>query len=177
LIEFRSKSPPRAAHDFISTLILLPAERFPKAPAGKQPLQRVNTRIDSTPPHLQILDSVESPSNTPGRGIDWAAEAQRESIAITQPAKVTEFGQLPHGEDDGKALQSTPAHYAGQQYRDEFGESIVWVSNGCYLVSENVPFDVPRGSNPTRTICVGDSSQPRGDLFKVLPAYTKYHDK
>jgi hypothetical protein len=177
LIEFRSKSPPAAAHDFISTLILLSAEPSPRAPAGKQPLQPVNTRIDSAPPHLPVTDSMESPSNAPGRGIDWAAEAQREGTAITQAPKATEFGQLHHGDDEGKALQSTPAHYAGQQYRDEFGEFIVWVSNGCYFVSENAPFDVPRGSIPTRTICVGDSGQPRGDLFKNLPAYTKYHDQ
>jgi hypothetical protein len=179
LIEFRSKTLPPAEDDFISTLILLlPAEPSPTTPVGKLTLQPINTRIDSMPPHLPIPDSVESPSNTPWRGIDWAAEAQREGTAITQtPPKATEFGQLPHGDDEGKALRPPPAHYAGQQYRDEFGESIVWVSNRCYIVSENAPFDVPRGSNLTRTICVGDSGQPRGDLFKDLPAYRKYHDK
>jgi len=146
-------------------------------PAGKQPLRPVNIRIDSAIPHLPIVDSVESPPNTPGRGIDWAAEAQREGTAIPQAPMATAFGQSPHGDDEGKALQSAPAHYAGQQYRDEFGESIVWVSNRCYIVSENAPLDVPRGSNLTRTICLGDSGQPRGDLFKDLPAYAKYHDK
>lgn len=177
LVEFRSKSPPPAAHDFISTLILLPTQSSPATRAPNQPLQPVNTRIDSTPPQLPIPDSGEIPSNTPRRGIDWAAEAQREGTAITQRPNAIEFGQLPHGDDEEKSFQSTPAHYAGQQYRDEFGESIVWVSNHCYVVSENARFDVPRGSNPTRTICVGDTGQPRGDLFKDLPAYTKYHNK
>jgi hypothetical protein len=177
LIESRLEAPP-TAQDFTSTLIVLPADSPPTAGAGKQPLQPANTRIHSEHPHLSIPDSMESSSSMPAPAIDWAAEAHREGTAITQTPTVTEFGQIPHAEGEGKALPSAPAqHYAGQQYRDEFGESIVWVSERCYLVSESAPPDLPRGSIPTRTICVGDSGQPRGDLFKDLPAYAKYHDE
>ena len=174
LIQFRLEAPP-IAQDFTSTLILLPADAPPTAGVGKQPLQPANTTIHSEHPDLPIPDSVESPSSIPAPAIDWAAEAQRAGTSITQTPKVTEFGQVPHVGGEGRGPQPTPAHYAGQQYRDAFGESIVWVSNRCYVVSQDTPLDVPRGSIPTRTICVG--AQSRGDLFKDLPAYAKYHDQ
>jgi len=117
---------------------------------------------------------VESPSDAPAPVVDWAAEAQREGTAITDPPKAREFGQITHADAEGKALQSAPARHAGEQYRDELGQSIVWVSDRCYLVSESAPLGVPHGSIPTMTICVGDSGQSRGDLFKDLPAYKKH---
>jgi hypothetical protein len=110
--------------------------------------------------------------------IDWVAEARRAAAAaaVTGARRVREFGRNPA--DSGHApLRSLPAHEAGEQYRTEDGAWIVWVSDRCYIVSEVPPLGLPQvlaRSIPTRTVCQGDS-EPRGDLFKDLPAYQKYH--
>ena len=113
LIEFRAENIAPAANDFISTLILLPAG---PAPADKRQSPLVDTRIHSVPLDPLIPDSVESPPDTAGPAIDWAVEAQREGAAITDPPKAREFGQNLHADREKITLQSTPAHYAGEQY-------------------------------------------------------------
>jgi hypothetical protein len=170
LVEFRTKNSAPGANDFISTLILLPAIPPPTAPADKRQSPLVNTSIQPVPLNLPTLEPVESASDTPGPVVDWAAEAQREGTAITDPSKARVFGRITLPDGEGKALPSTPAHHAGEQYRDPFGQSIVWVSDGCYLVSESAPLGMPQGSIPTKTICAGDSGESRGDLFKDLSA-------
>jgi hypothetical protein len=175
LVEFRTKNSAPGANDFTSTLILLPANPPPTAPADKRQSPLVNMSIQPVPLNLPTLESVESPPDTPGPVVDWAAEAQREGTAITDPPKARVFGRIIHPDAEGKALPSTPAHHAGEQYRDPFGQSIVWVSGRCYLVSESAPLGMPQGSIPTKTICAGDSGESRGDLFKDLSAYKKRH--
>jgi hypothetical protein len=67
-----------------------------------------------------------------------------------------------------------PAHHAGESYRDELGATIVWVSDKCYIESDPpLPGTPPalQGARVTRTVCPGISNEPRGDLFKDLPAY------
>ncbi|MGH8267530.1 MAG: hypothetical protein ACRETS_09440 [Steroidobacteraceae bacterium] len=103
--------------------------------------------------------------------IDWVAQARRAAAAVTSARSFREFSRNPRSDFGQEVLHSSPAHEAGEQYRLEDGEWIVWVSARCYIVSEpalGLPGLLPN------TVCQGDS-QPRGDLFKDLPAYQKYH--
>jgi hypothetical protein len=109
--------------------------------------------------------------------IDWAAEARRAAPGVTAPQKFREFGRIADAGSRQGPRRSAPPHEAGEQYRDEFGEWIVWVSDRCYLVSDTPTLGMPQvlaRSLPSRTVCQADSG-PRSDLFKDLPAYRKYH--
>ena len=110
--------------------------------------------------------------------IDWSAEARRAAAAVTSAPHVREFGETPKaGRLWEPPLHPAPAHQAGEQYRSEDGEWIVWVSDRCYIVSGVPPLGLPdilARSIPTRTVCQGGFG-PQSDLFKDLPAYKKYH--
>jgi len=120
-------------------------------------------------PRIPIEPSSAVPEfavpSAPGTSIDWDAEAARAAAAVASRPQIHEFGQVP----EGAILEmphSTPAHQAGDQYRDLDGW-IVWVSDRCYLVSGvpalGVP-DVIARSIPTRAACQ-DDSKPSGGIF------------
>jgi len=162
------------AAELISTLILLPAPPVRSPPAAKQRPTFLGEQIP--------LDSVEPPTLpppetplpiTPGTSVDWAAEAGRAAAAVTEAKKFREFG---HRSAQSGSQPRTPAHQAGEQYRLETGEWVVWVSDRCYIVSGAPPLGMPdviARSIPAHTVCRDDSAA-QGELFKDLPAYQKY---
>jgi len=175
-VAFRTPTSPSSSTEFITALIFLSA---PLPPAASSNRRRPQVANESSP-----LAPVEPPTAPPpvisfpigaDTAIDWVAEARRAAAAVTGARNVREFGRNPA--DSGQTpLRSSPAHQAGEQYRTEDGAWIVWVSDRCYLVSEVPPLGLPQvlaRSIPTRTVCQGDS-EPRGDLFKDLPAYSVY---
>jgi len=118
----------------------------------------------------------ESSPSTSSNTVDWAAEARRAAAALTSPPQLREFGRIPQI-DSEIGPHTAPAHVAGEQYRDEDGTWIVWVGPHCFIVSELPPLGLPdilARSLPTRRGCEG-AQESRGDLFKDLPAYQKYH--
>jgi hypothetical protein len=170
---FKKLNPP--ATDFFSTLLFVPA---PVAQTNSTESRRpilVNVRPFSAPLELPNPEAVESTSDAPADSPNWTEEAQREGTAITEQPKRRTFGQTPHAVEGETPQKTVPAHHAGEQYQDSFGDSILWVNDHCYLLSESAPLGVPQNSIPTRTVCVGDLGEPRGDLFKSLSAYKRYH--
>jgi hypothetical protein len=113
--------------------------------------------------------------------IDWRAEAQKTAAAITGSTGV------PSVAEDRRKTSSShgprrwfppPAHHAGEEYKTITGDSIVWISDKCYVKSAAPMLGVAdifaRGMLST-TVCPGSSGAARGDLFEALPAYKKYH--
>jgi hypothetical protein len=162
--------------DFTTTFISLPSATP----------QAINRPRSPTPNESTLLSPVEPPRVPPPRvdvpsdidtSIEWNSEARRAAGAVTATPHLQEFGSVPEAPSWLGPSQSSPKHQAGEQYRSETGETIVWVNDRCYIVS-GVPLlgmpDVLARSIPTRTVCQDDSS-PRSDLFKDLPAYKKYH--
>ena len=164
---------------FVSTLILLPAAtRRPETPERSK---------SSVKERLAPLRPIEPPPFEPGpitpsfgdgAAIDWIGEG-REAVAF-EAQKMTGHESGAGTADDGKrnTPESGRAHTAGEQYRTDTGDSIVWISDRCYVISENVPPGTPQSvarSKPSRTVCPGESREARGDLFKDLPAYRKRH--
>ena len=177
-VTLRTPTSSSASTEFITALI------FPTAPlpSAASPNRRRPQLADETSPAAPL----EPPTPLPAAisfplgadtVIDWAAEARRAAAGVTGAHNVREFGRTP-GAGSGHAPQrSSPAHAAGEQYRTADGAWIVWVSDRCYIVSEVPPLGLPQvlaRSIPARRVCQGDS-EPRGDLFKDLPAYRKYH--
>jgi hypothetical protein len=126
---------------------------------------------------VPLPDVAIGPPEAPSSAIDWAGEAQREGASSPGPNPAIRFGETPHasGEHPSSQIITTQTHQPGEQYRDALGNSVVWINDRCYLVSESALFGVPKNSIPTRTVCQGDSGEARGDLFKSLSVYQKLH--
>jgi hypothetical protein len=164
---------------FVSTLILLSAPvRRPEIPDGER--WDSNARLAPVrpvePPPLAPLPIT--PPRDEGTAIDWAGEAHE--VAVSEAEKLTGRERRARDGNDGSADAPAhgPTHQAGEQYRTETGDSIVWISDRCYVISENPSLGTPpsmAGSKPTRTVCKRDSDEARGDLFKDVPAYRKHH--
>ena len=173
----RYSQPP--VRDVVSTWIVLPTAPFPKT-SNPQPLTHAPaSMINPIPIELPNTESVPIPPTDAGRAIDWTAEAERAAAALSNAPKPREFGSFPRADSQEKPVHPTPAHHAGEQYRDPYGNTVVWVSDRCYVVSERAALGMPgvlAQSRPTHTVCV-DPRGPEGELFKDLPAYKKYHPK
>jgi hypothetical protein len=55
---------------------------------------------------------------------------------------------------------------------------IAWVSDRCYAASDPPPLwepDILKRAGVTHTVCLPPNGPSRGELFKSLPAYKKYH--
>ena len=168
-------------NDSASTLIWLPAAVPPpkssQARRAKTPRSRTSTPNASVEALAPVEPSAAPISVAPaGAPIDWWKEGERVVRDRTRAAAPA----APEGRIDlhGDAQREAPAHYAGESYRDEFGDSVVWVNEKCYIESAPpLPGTPPvfAAARITRTVCPGASSVPRGDLFKDLPAYRKSH--
>jgi hypothetical protein len=122
------------------------------------------------PPDVELPGEVHAP-------IDWLAEAGRAAEAATAAPLTRSFGKMPQAPLWLGSSHSGPTHQAGDQYRLETGEWIVWVSDRCYIVSEPAPLGMPdvlARSRGTHTVCL-PSAGAAGELFKDLPAYRKHH--
>lgn len=175
---FRNPTSPSASTEFIGALIFLSA---PLPPVASSNRRRPQVADEPSP-----VEPVEPPTTPPpvisfplgaDTAIDWVAEARRAAAGVMGAHNVRKFGEIPKADSGQGPPRSPPAHQAGEQYRGEYGEWIVWVSDRCYIISDTPTLGLPEvlaRSIPTRTVCQGDS-EPRGDLFKDLPAYKKYH--
>jgi hypothetical protein len=174
IVNSRSQDPPSLIRDFVSTWILLPSAPATEA-SNSKPLPRAPLFIID-PIQIEPLktESVPMPSADTSRAIDWTMEAQRTAAAITNVPKARE---LDPETDFRREQRPTPTHQAGDGYRDPYGNTVVWVNDRCYVVSESPALGTPDvflRSRPTRTACV-DQSAPEGELFKDLPAFKKHH--
>lgn len=159
--------------EFVSTLILPPPTRFPNRP--RPPRDYSPAAIIPIEPLISLPDV--SVLNAPSMSIDWDTEVKRAAGAATGRSSIREFGRNPATPYKQQKSGPTPPHEPGEQYRLGTGEWIVWVTPGCYIVSDRPPIGLPdvlARSIPTRTVCQ-DNSKPPGELFKELPAYKKFH--
>ena len=167
------------SREFVSTLIWLPEMVSRPKPAeprrSNSPPTTASHARASTETLAPIVPSVAPISITPRAPVDWWEEGERVVKERTRAAPM-----LP--DSDGIDLHvgpsgQAPARHAGESYRDELGGKIVWVSDKCFIESDPPPPGTPpalAGARVTRTVCPGNSSEPRGDLFKELRAYRRH---
>lgn len=158
--------------------------RLPSTPGAAllHPIAPVRpVRPDAEP--LAIPGFAEPPELQVTPQVDWWSEARRvvrdiaASRTASEAATATDESRSSSGSAGGIGSDS-PAHHAGEQYRMETGERVYWVSDGCYIVSAPPATAIPdflTVPRPPRTVCPGASSTPRGDLFKSVPAYGRFH--
>jgi hypothetical protein len=174
IVNSRSRDPPSLIRDFVSTWILLPTAPATEA-SNSKPLPRAPLLIiNPIPIEPPTTEPVPMPSADTSRAIDWTMEAQRAAAAVTNVPKTSELGPEANFQ---REQRPTPTHQAGEGYRDPYGNTVVWLNDRCYVVSESPALgtpDVSLRSRPTRTACV-DQSAPEGELFKDLPAFKRHH--
>jgi len=163
--------------DFVSTWILLPTVPSPKTSTPKLLPSAPSFTINPIQIEPRKTESAPVSSAETGGTVDWTLESQRAADAILNAPKPREFGSQPRA-DSQRAAQYPPApHQTGEGYRDPYGDSVVWLNDKCYVVSESPALGTPdvfARSQPTHTVCV-DPSAPEGEQFKGLSAYKKHH--
>jgi hypothetical protein len=138
-------------------LIYLPPVKFPQALADSAHPKHVNVNVGLAlaPPSLDSssLPAPLSQNGGGGAGVNWTAEARRavKAFEIRRDEHVIHSvlgtspwdGWLPLGE-----------HHAGEKYRTESGDWIVWIDSNCYQIASWRDGAPMRDENPPETICV-----------------------
>ena len=187
---------------FVLVTVLLVASGGRPVSTGRDD---VSTTIVSLPPSTKILSPVpdlrlaplttvtpfvpEAPSisiqalDGPPESIDWRAEAHKAAgtIANSNPAPApTEDRRKTASTHGPRPWIPKSTHHAGEQYKTLTGDTVVWVSDKCFVKSSGplptVPDFIAR-QLLTSTVCPGSGHDARGDLFEALPAYKKLHPK
>ena len=181
------KASPRAA-DVVTALIALPTgllDRTQRAsPNGSFPRMTAPSR--SLAPAIPAL-IFSTPAEIP-MSIDWLGSAKQAAANIVSRQPKRQFGGIPiradHGVQNGSSTARRPEHHAGEEYRLDTGERLVWISASCFFVPNPLtpgpPGEVVPGMHMlgfSGLHCPGNASPPEGELFKDLPQYKRYASK
>jgi hypothetical protein len=146
-------------------LMFLPPTKVPRVRAANTHPERLSTNVAPAlaPPVLNSSLQSGSFSAPDGHGsaVNWAAEAHRAVRAF----------EIRRDRPPSSALSVSPSwdewwpgeHHAGDQFKTDSGDWIVWINANCYQVASwhsNAP---AFGAGPGRTICrPASSASPRG---------------
>ena len=170
--------PPRGAAAPVPPvqLVVLPPARIPRVRSENFRPHRLNADagISIAPPSLDYSAALAphpSGSNGNGSGVDWEAEARRSLQAYEIRNTQRNAGNPNTGPPTEDSWWPEARHHAGDQFKTDNGDWIVWINSRCYQIAKSAPsLNVPGAMLP-QTVCPDDSHTPRGDLFKELPAY------
>jgi hypothetical protein len=146
-------------------LMLFPPTKIPKVRAENIRPQRLSTdiAIALAPPTFNSSSQSGSSSAPDGRGsaVNWAAEAHRAVRAF----------EIRKGRPPNSAISVSSSwdewwpgeHHAGDQFKTDSGDWIVWINADCYQVASWHSSAPTFGASPPPTICRGESGAPRGN--------------
>jgi hypothetical protein len=160
LIISPTRGPPASADNPVEVMFF-PPTKVPKVRFENARPQRLNadTAITVTLPGLAAPSLSPPSSGTEGNGatVNWVAEAHRAVQAV----------EIRRNHPPNVAISSSPwsdwwprEHHAGDRFKTESGDWIVWISASCYQVARWGPGAF--GSTPSPTICPRQS-ESRGD--------------
>jgi hypothetical protein len=159
-------------------LLVLPPNAAPIAPPPPSLSDRRKkfSPIPVPPPPDAL--TVTTPDSTPdiaGPPIDWSQEAHDVAANIARSAPALEGTKPPILSNSPFA--APPPHHRGEQIPTADGRWMVFVSEDCYQLSKEITHitNATNTGKAIQTYCNRRSKKPRGDLFKELPAYKKYH--
>jgi hypothetical protein len=158
-LETERRKPPRIVftgfwtystpHSSASKTVIRPkGDAHPKVPGVVAPLE-------GSEDAGQLPQSAPS-EQSPNAPIDWSRAAIAAAQGIVNEQKPQVFGELPDTEPTTRR-RPAPEHYAGESYQDALGNTLVWLSDHCYIVSElSRPgvADYMKGGIPTTQRCI-----------------------
>jgi hypothetical protein len=160
--------PISASTDAPVELLWLPPAKIPtiRSESARPRRLSASTALAIEPP---VLDSA-APSSLPpasasegnGSGVDWAAEARRalqaHEIRSHQPP-----GSILSGSPAEETWWPQARHRAGNSFKTATGDWIVWIDARCYKVASSTAGAYAPGAMLAHTICLDESSLPRGN--------------
>ena len=147
-------------------LVFLPPVKFPQALADIAHPKHVNVSvgISLVPPSLDSdtpsLPAPLSQNGGGGAGVNWTAEAHRAVKAF----EIRRDEHVIHSALGTSAWDGWPSqgeHHAGEKYRTENGDWVVWIDSNCYQIASWRDGTPVRDENPPQTICINSGSAPR----------------
>jgi len=159
-------------------LLILPqnvAPTAPPTPTSSDRRKKVTAAPLPPPPDALTAVTPNSTSDVVGPPVDWSQEAHdvAENIARGAPAP----DETRPSAQSRAPFAEPPAHHKGEQIPTADGRWMVFVSEDCYQLSKEITH-ITNATNTgvkIQTYCNRRSKEPRGDLFKQLPAYKKHH--
>jgi hypothetical protein len=138
----RSRPPASLAGEVTATLVLFPELRR-ALPRRASPLPpRVTREAAPAAPAAITLPPTPRVPETAAGTVDWDSEARRAAAAAVEKPRYRDFG-MPRAPSWLAPGHASSHHEAGEQYRSETGEWIVWVSDRCFISVEPRPLGVP----------------------------------
>ena len=145
-------------------LVYIPTPPLPqvRADTGRPQRLRADITLSAISPMLNSAppSGLSSGTGSHGTGVDWLAEAHRAvrayEIRRDHPAQNALSGKSPA--NDWWPQQGP---HAGDQYKTEGGDWIVWINADCYKVASWHSADPALDANPPQIICPGRSGEPR----------------
>jgi hypothetical protein len=149
-------------------VMFFPPTKVPKVRFENARLQRLSadTAISITLPGVDAPPLSPPSSGTDGDGsaVNWAAEAHRAVQAF----------EIRRNHPPNVAISGSPSwtdwwpreHHAGDRYKTDNGDWIVWISASCYQVATASSAAI--GSTPpSRIVCVGQPKTVQDDRLPV----------
>jgi hypothetical protein len=146
-------------------LVYIPTPPLPRirADSGRPQRLRADIALSLVSPVLTSAppSSPSSGAGNRGKGVDWLAEAQRAVRAYEIRRDHPAQNAL-----SGKSLANDwwpqQGPHAGDQFKTDGGDWIVWISPDCYRVASWHSTDPARDAGPPQIICPGNLSESRG---------------
>lgn len=144
-------------------VMLIPPAKIPKVRAENTRPERMSTNIAMalSPPVLNssLQSGTSSAADGHGSAVNWAAEAHRalRAFEIRRDQLPSSAQSVSSRFDDWWPGQ----HHAGDQFKTESGDWIVWINANCYQVASW--HSNAMGASPPRTICPEARRAPRPD--------------
>jgi hypothetical protein len=156
-----TRGPPAPADNPVEVMFF-PPTKVPKVRFENARPQRLNadTAITVTLPGLAAPSLSPPSSGTEGNGatVNWVAEAHRAVQAV----------EIRRNHPPNVAISSSPwsdwwprEHHAGDRFKTESGDWIVWISASCYQIARWGPGAI--ASAPAQTVCPRQPDASRGD--------------
>jgi hypothetical protein len=144
-------------------LMFLPPTKAPKVRAENIRPQHLSTNIAiALAPPVLNSSSLSGPSSAPdghGSAVNWAAEAHRavRAFEIRRDHPPTSAISITSSWDEWWQRQ----HHAGDRFKTDNGDWIVWVNASCYQVASWHANATVLNASPPRTVCPAQGAPPR----------------
>lgn len=181
LLALRFDLPEKLAGDLELLWSALPEPESVVAPPLPPPADAASPAAPSAPPTPRTAAPARPPFLVhPPDSEGWSNIAKDEARRLTAPYPYPRFGEFPKGPEEKPSdlyppsIFDKPLPRVGQTVTTADGETIIWVSDYCYVSVQSrslTQAEIHAGRNGVRTCILaefGGKKEARGDLFNEI---------
>jgi hypothetical protein len=146
-------------------LVYIPTPPLPRvrAESGRPERLRANVALSQVSPMFMSAppSAPSSGTGSHGNGVDWLAEAHRAVRAYEIRRDHPEQSALS-GKSPANDWWPQQGPHAGDQFKTDGGDWIVWISPECYKVASWHSSDPGIDPDPPQIICPGKATESHG---------------